>query len=230
MSPNHLALAALCCSLACSSARAERFRVGDDSDTEAGDCQLDLSIEQRRSTAEPALRESALALDCGIGWQTELSVSLTRQRSAGSSERSLGIEGRTVLPNSGPAGLGWALVYGVDGQRGSLGGWQRSGQFIGLESGLQLAPWLRVELKVESVRDHRERRHASRWTFGVEQALGDAVELRAEWGAQSGQRPAPSLSVRWAAWPDVAALTLNWSAPAGPARERRAGAGLSFEF
>lgn len=85
----------LCAAVVCDAARADRSRVGDDSlVADPGECELEIARERQTARNEPAAQHQMLQLDCGVGWQSELSISVALQRAGGASERGLAIEGR----------------------------------------------------------------------------------------------------------------------------------------
>lgn len=224
-------LAALVCTLACPAAWADRSRLADDDDVvEAGDCEIEWA--QGRQTVRGAARQSdsSLQLGCGIGWRTELAASWARRRAGGPPEQGIGLQAKTSLREGGHRGLGWALLVGVEGERGAGASWRRSGHAVAIEASLQPHRAWRAEARLGSARSRFERRDSTLWSLSVEHGLAEATQVRAELEGDDRSRPLAGLGLRYEVWPDLAALTLAYQLRGGPSRERRLGLALTIEF
>ena len=233
-------LALLCLGLAGPAAVADRTRLlGESEAIEAGDCELEVAFERRSAPAAGQERtrertrerdhQRAVQLGCGIGWHTELAATLTQKRRLGSSdtERSVSLEGKTLLQARSVGTLGWALLYGVHGER-SATAWRRSGQFVELEASVQAWRAGLLYAQFGHLRDRSGRQDSSLWSLGLEHAVNERLEVRLTLVGDDRHRPAWGTALRWSVWPEQRALTLAFNA--GAAQERSLGATLSFEF
>jgi len=225
-------LAALACAAACHAAQADRSRLADEDDViEAGDCELELAFERQNARGAARERETSIQFGCGIGWRTELAATFARKRSDAQREQAIGIEGKTSLRERGSGGVGWSLAYGIGSERdGGRGPWRRGERFVAIEATHQPASAWLVEARLGTARDPVARSDRTLWLLGVEHAITEAVEARAELEGDDRSRPLASMALRWLVWPEHAVVTLAWGAGLGPLRERRLGLGVTFEF
>jgi hypothetical protein len=223
-------LAALACAAACSASHADRSRLDDEDVAERGDCEIELAAERQTARRAATERETALQLDCGIGWRTELKAALARQRSPGERTDSFDLEARTALFDRAVAGVAWSIAYGASAERSAGGPWRRSAHFLALEGALRPAEAWVVEAEVAWRRDRIDRREAWVWTLGVEHEISDLLEVRAELEDDNRSRPLAGIELRYEFWPDRARLNLSYAARSGPSRERKLGLGVTFEF
>ena len=225
-------LIALICIAACHAAQADRSRLTDDVDAlERGDCELETGFQRTAVRGTAPVRESAMQLGCGIGWQSELAAAFVGRRSAGGHEQAVGLEVKTTLRERGVDQVGWMLVYGFGAERAGGGGpWRRTEQFIAVEATLQPAKAWLIEAKIATARDRIARRDGTLWALAVENAITEKVEARAELGGDDRSRPVMSVALRYLIWPDHALVTLSYGVKATPLPERRVGLGITFEF
>lgn len=228
-SPRSL-LAVLVAATACSWAAAEGLGT-DSAVADRGECEVEAGFERSRTRGEATQRETALRFACGIGWNTELEAALARVRSGGSSARQLSLEAKTSLRDwEEDGGTGWALVLGVDAERGATGGWRRSGQRLELEASRQLgAAWL-AEAKLGSARDRAARRHSTIWALSIEHAWSEAVEIKAELSGDDRDKPFAALSWRRTLGIEDLQLKLTWAERLGSPREQALALSLQYEF
>lgn len=226
-------LATLACAAACCAAQADRSRLDEDAEgVEAGDCEIETAFERHEQRGEAPGREASIQLGCGIGWNTELTASVARGRSEEARIEAIGIEVRTLLRGREPGRIGWALIVGLDGERGDGRRWHRDQQFVAIEATCQPDPAWLVEATLGTSRDPSERRGRTWWSLASEHAISETVELRAELTDDDRSRPlyALALRLRGDGRLEDATLTLGVGARAGPQRERRGGLALGFEF
>lgn len=231
MNPARCLFAALACLALCGVARADRSSLGDaDGVIEAGDCEVETAFERRSVRGSAAERTAAIQLVCGIGWRTELAATFARQRVDALRQEATGIEAKTSLLERRGASVGWTLAWGAGTERSASGRWRSSEHFVAIEAALEpRAAWL-IEARLATLRERSTHRHRTQWALAVEHALSATLEARAEIEGDDLGRPLTSLGLRYALWPEHALLSLSWAASAGPARERRARIGITFEF
>lgn len=223
-------LAALACAVACHASHADRSRLDEEDVAKPGECEVELAFERQTARRSATERETAGQLDCGIGWRTELTLALARQRSSGERSDSFDIEARTGLADRAIAGIAWSLAYGVSAEREARGPWRRSAHFVAIEGALRPAEAWVVEARVGWRRERLERREAWGWLLGVEHEFSDRLEMRAELDDDSRSQPLAGIELRYEFWPDRARLNLSYAARAGRSHERRLGVGVAFEF
>ena len=223
-------LATLACAAVCTASHANRSRLDDEDAAKRGDCEIELATARQTARGADAEHETAVELDCGIGWRTELVAALGRQRSAGERAESVDLEARTALLDRGSSGIAWALSYGASAERGAGGPWRRSAHFVALEANWRPADIWVVEGRVGWRRDELERREMRLWTLAVEHEISERLEARVEVEGDTRSRPLASIELRFEFWPDRARLNLSYAARSGPTHERRPGVGVTFEF
>lgn len=217
------------CAAACGVGHADRSRLGGDSGgAEPGDCELEAAVEQRSSRGAARERNSAIQLDCGVGWASELTLFLARRRGDGDRTQDWGVEGRTLLYWGGDRGL--ALLYGSSTERDGRGPWRRSGQFMALEASWQPANEWRLETRLGSDRDRLARWNSTTWALAAERAITERLEARVELSGDDRSRPLTQMALRWEVLPETAAITLTGGGRAGASREHRLEAALTLEF
>ena len=225
--------ATLACLALCGPARADRSALADaDGVIEAGDCEIETAFERRTARGSAAQRAAAMQLVCGIGWRTELAVTFARQRVDTLRQVATGMEVKTSLRERGSvgAGVGWTLAWGAGTERNPGGRWRSSEHFVAIEASLEpRSAWL-IEARLATLRERAAHRYSTQWALAVEHALSATLEARAEIEGDDRGRPLTSLGLRYALWPDHALLSLSYAFSAGPARERRARIGITFEF
>ena len=221
-------LAALAFALLASSAQAQRSRLGEEDVAKPGDCELDLAASRQSARGAAAERESALQLDCGIGWRTELVVGVVRRHGGGGRADAIELEARTALFQRG--GVAWSVVYGAAAERRAGASWRGSGHRVGIDAAWRPAEAWVLDGRIVRQRDRIEGRSSWVSSFGLEHELSDRAEARLEIEDESRSRPLLGLELRYEFWPDRARLGLSYAARAGAARERRWGLGVTFEF
>jgi hypothetical protein len=223
--------AALLLAAAAPAALADRSRLGEDEDgVEAGDCELEAGVERSRARGAARERETAWSLSCGIGWRSELALAVARQRSGGERVDARALELKTTLvPRRGRA-VGWALQAALADERASGASWRRSDYALQLEVTAELRPGWLAEAKRGWARDVPARADRGTWTLGLEHALSDAWEVRAELEGDDREPPLAGASLRWAFWPEVAQVTLGTARRLGGDRARLWGVTLGVEF
>jgi hypothetical protein len=230
MNPARCLLVAWACAAAYASAYAVRSSVSDESDVaDAGDCEAELVHERTRARGDPVLRDRALRLACGVGWNTELEAAHARQRSGAARGESLAFEAKTTLRNRGDNRIGWAVALGLGAER--IGGsWQRSEYGLTVEATRQLGEASLIEVKLGAVRDVLSRRHSTVWAVAVEHALHERMELRAGLEGDDRDQPLVELGLRYTLWPELVQLKLSHGVRGGARRERITSLGLQVEF
>ncbi len=230
MSPVRCLLVIWACAAACASAQAARSSLSDESDVaDAGDCEAELVYERARVRGEPALRDRALRLACGVGWNTELEAAHARQRSGAARGESLAFEAKTTLRDRGDNRIGWAVALGLGAER--IGGsWRRSEYGLAVEATRQLGEESLMEVKLGAMRDMLARRNSTTWAVAVEHALHERLELRAGLEGDDRGRPLLELGLRYTLWPDLVQLKLSHGVRSGSQRERITSLGLQVEF
>ena len=221
-------LATLACALVAHAAHAQRSRLGEDDVAQRGECELELARTRQTARGAAAERESAMQLDCGIGWRTELVLGIASRQGSGEHAGALEVEARTALFQGG--GVAWSVVYGAAAERSAGASWRGSTHVIGLDAAWRPAPAWVIDSRLVRLRDRIERRGSRVWSLGVEHELSDRFEARIEAEDESRRRPLVTLGLRYEFWPDRARFELSYAARAGAPRERRAGAGIVFEF
>lgn len=231
MALRHPLLAALICATVCGAARADRSRLGDEADVvEAGDCELEFALERKKMARQAVLeRKRALQLGCGIGWQTELAATLEHKRDDEGRAHGFALEAKTAL-HERRGDVGWSLVYGVERERDGTAGWRTHTLFLSTEVTFEPTPTWLLEARIGTARDRSARRDSTPWALGIEHALTNRLELRAALEGTDRRRPEWRLGMRLGLWPEDVALSLEYGAGTGAARERSAGVAVSVEF
>lgn len=223
--------AALACGLVCHAAQADRSRIGEDSDAlDTGDCELETTVERTKARGGIAERQSAIQLNCGVGWRSELAAAFATSRSNEPRVDGLAIEGRTTLRERRDGAFGASIAYGVQAERSVASSWRRNGQFVELELTRQLGTVWFFDARLGTARDRPSRRDSTLWSLAVEHSLTEAFEMRVEVGGDDRQRPLWVAGLRYAFWPDRALISLDYGARAGAERERRWSLGVTVEF
>ena len=223
-------LATLACAAVCTASHADRSRLDDEDAAKRGDCEIELATARQTARGAAAEHDTAVEVDCGIGWRTELVAALARQRSAGARAESFDLEARTALLDWGSSGIDLSLTYGASAERGAGGPWRRSAHFVALEADWRPADAWVVTGRVGWRRDELERRDMRLWTLAVEHEISDLLEARVEVEDDTRSRPVAIIELRFEFWPDRARLNVSYAARSGPTHERRLGVGVTFEF
>ncbi len=223
-------LVTLACAAVCTASHAGRSRLDDEDAAKRGECEIELATARQTARGAAVEHETAVELDCGIGWRTELVAALARQRSAGERTESIDLEARTALFDRGSSGIAGSLAYGASADRGAGGPWRRSAHFVALEANWRPADTWVVEGRVGWRRDQLERREMRLWMLAVEREISDRLEARVELEDDTRSRPLASIQLRFEFWPDRARLNVSYAARSGPTHERRLGVGVTFEF
>jgi hypothetical protein len=223
--------AALLLALAAPLALADRSRLGDEEDgVEAGDCELEAGLVRSRARGAVRERESGWSLACGIGWHSELTLALARQRAGGERVDQRALELKTTLRPRRDEAVGWALQAALADEREAAGSWRRSDYALQLEAtAAPRAGWL-AEAKLGWARDAPARANRTTWAVGIEHALSEAWEARLELEGDDRQAAQAGASLRWAFWPDRAQLTWAYGRRLGGDRQRQWGLTLGVEF
>jgi hypothetical protein len=223
-------LAGLACLLASHAAWADRSRLEDESDiAEAGECAAEWALERQREGAATA-QETALELDCGIGWRTELLAAFGRQRSAGERAEAIALEALTSLRDRADGIVGWALVWGLARERAGTGDWRSAEHFVAIELTWHPDPGWLLQARLGTLRDRLERRDATPWALTLEHGLRDGVEVAAELEGDDRRRPMAGVMLRFELGHEDLSVLSSYATSLGAPRERRVGLALGIDF
>jgi hypothetical protein len=235
MTPSALMACAAACLLATAPAHADAdadndSRLGDETEVvEAGDCEVELTLERVRKRGSIVESGRAVELACGIGWGSELALAYGRQSAGGERDEELVFEVKTELVEADAGRPGWTFGVLVAGAHAPGMRWRRSEWGAVVETTLLPADRWVAELQLGVARDLQQRRWSTLWSAALEHALDERFELRAEVGGDDRSRPLVEFGLRWL-FAEDAHLTTSFGARSGAERERVVGVALKVEF
>lgn len=198
---------------------------------DAGDCELEASIERSRARGETAQTQTALRGACGVGWRTELALGLARERAGAQREHKLELQAQHTLRERGDdGGIGWTIGAGVGLDRQGGGGWRRSEYQVELEATRELGPGWIVEVKLGSLRDRAARRDSTLWGMGLEHTPNEQFEWRVELSGDDRSRPFAGIGLRHTLGLEDLQFKLAFETRLGTPRERRLAFAVQVDF
>lgn len=223
--------AAVLLSAAAPIALADRSRLGEDEDDfGAGNCELEIGAERSRTRGAARQRETALQLACGIGWRSELTLLVARERAGDERVDQRALELKTTLLPRRERAVGWAVQAALADERAAGKSWRRSDYALVVEATIEpREDWL-AEAQFGWARDVPARAHRTVWALGLEHEFALAWEGRVELEGNDREAPVAGASLRWAFWPDRAQLTLELGRRLASDRKRQWGLTLGVEF
>jgi hypothetical protein len=146
----------------------------EDADTlERAACELEGTRQQQRSTGADSSGEFALALGCGVGWDSQVGLGFAR---ATGSDGSRGVElrGKTRIWRAEPEGAALTLAWALGSGRPDGGEWRHEHNEFTLVASLPLGPGI-AHLNLGHARDLPSRLISTPWGLAWER-------LELDWG------------------------------------------------
>ncbi len=198
---------------------------------ERGACELETTFDRVRVGGVSA-RDTGIATACGIGWNSELGVSLSRQSAAGERLRSAGLGGKLALlgdaPEDGPALM---LVWGIGLERD--GRWRHSDNELRLVGSLAAGDGF-VHANLAHVREMTPGRRLTLWGLAYEHKGFDVggmnVAPMAEVFGDDRESAWWNLALRVTLVPDRAHLGLSSGRQTGDGKARLTTVSFKLEF
>lgn len=171
--PQALATLVLAATLAPAASWAARPLASETADSlEKGNCEQESAWLSIRSSGQPSASAIDLLVACGIGHDTQLSAGYTRLRSAGLTDQSLNLAGKTTLVPIADGRIGWALAYAASLDKAAGQGWRHEGtRLLGVGT-TALAAWLTGHVNLGWQRSRSDRQSSTVWSLGLEGDTG----------------------------------------------------------
>lgn len=135
---------------------------------EKGACEAEFANALESTTGNPASRQIGTVLGCGIGWNTQAAVALTRERAGAERADSFGLIGKSLLWEGSGLTPSMALRYGAHWARlPGEGGKLEEVEVVAVAS-WALPRGALLHANVGWVREHADKRQLARWSLGVE--------------------------------------------------------------
>jgi hypothetical protein len=195
------ALALFALSTACQAGRP--LSTEDASTIDVGKCELESFIGVNHERATPHLTRVSAQWGCGVVAGTQAALALAASRSAGSTDQTLTLGGKTALNQPEDGAPVFLLAYGVNGVHPDGGHWQQDLVYLNGVTTLTAAKNLLVHGNLGASHSRIAKQSTVNWALAVEK-IGDAgIDLMAEtFGDDRSHRPWFQAGIRWTAIPD----------------------------
>lgn len=150
-------------------AQADRPLVSETADViDGGDCQLEASVGRWREsgTANPTLADALVS--CGVGGHSQFGLTLAGVRGDGSTDKLVGLGGKTTLRAPQDGATGFAVAYAIWWDKLAGEGWHHGGHRLFGVVTRELAKDLLGHLNLGWLRTASNQRNHTTWSVGVE--------------------------------------------------------------
>lgn len=212
------------------SAHAGRPLATDDAGVLAtSECEWESFAARATQRGRDATTTLSTQIGCGVGFSSQLALTLQRETSAGQHTRTLVLGGKTGVVERKDDTPGVTLAWGIAGikQPGDSFGHERTA--LTLIVSHELAKDLTGHANLGWQRSHLIPQSATTWNLAAEYALGNGAELMAEYYGLTHARPALGAGLRFAAT-DKVSVDASFTVLSGTAKAKlwTIGAKLAF--
>lgn len=205
-----LATAAACASPLISQA-GRPLQTEDAGILEAKTCEVEGATARARVAGAPTLRDSALQLGCGVGFNSQLALAVSTASDGTDRERGLRLGGKTELWSAGgDDGAALTLAWGMERARaGSGGGWKTSGVDARAVVSIPAGP-LTWHLNLGHERDTQARASTTAWGVALEHEGYGPLAPMAELFGNDREAPWWNLGLRYTMAKDKAYIDMSY--------------------
>jgi hypothetical protein len=226
---SHLSLA-VACALPTFSAHAGRPLATEDAAVlERGACEWESFAAHATERQRGAVNALSTQLGCGVGAGTQVALAVQRESSDGQHANTLVLAGKTGLAErqDGRPGLALAWSAAAAKQPGETMKHERTA--LNLVLSQDLAKELTGHLNLGWVRSQSTRSNTTTWNLAAEYAVGNGVDVMAEYYGAQRDKPWAGVGVRLAAT-DKLNFDTSYSVQSGAAKAKlwTLGAKLAF--
>ena len=126
-------LATILIATACGTAQAGRPLATEDADVlDRAACEWESFAARQTVSGAPAVNGVSTQVGCGFGWNSQVALGYTRERSAGESASAWGLSGKTALVERSAGTTGLTLAWGLGTLREPGGSAQHESTFLAL--------------------------------------------------------------------------------------------------
>jgi hypothetical protein len=174
-------------------------------------CEVEGATARARVAGAPTLRDSALQLGCGVGFNSQLALAVSTTSDGTDRERGVRLGGKTeVWSAGGDDGAALTLAWGVDRARaGSGGGWKTSGVDARAVVSIPAGP-LTWHLNVGHERDTQARSSTTAWGVALEHEGYGPLAPMAELFGNDREAPWWNLGLRYTIAKDKAYIDMSY--------------------
>lgn len=178
-------------------------------------CELESFVGRTRTPGAASSFDQSVQIGCGVGWNSQVALATTRQRSDGSHSRGLNLVGKTRLnPDADQDATQFTLAWSWEQDNTAGQGLRHAGSLLNLVATHGLAEGRQLHANLAWQRDAQARQDTTRWSVGLEQAVHDTLDLTAETYGDDRERSVwLQFGARWAVVPQRLYLDTSWARP-----------------
>ena len=214
----------------CSSALAGRpLQTEDAGVLERGTCEVEGATERLSAPGTPRARDTGLQWACGTGFDSQLSLGLSRATSAGVRDQGLRLGGKTEVWNAGKDGAAITIAWGASAGKAPEASWKKD-SVEAVAVATVPAAGLAWHLNLGHERDLQAKVSTTVWGLAAEHPGFGAWAPMAEIVGNDREAPWWNLGLRWTLSEERAFLDLSWGRQIRPGRPTLLTAGFKFVF
>jgi hypothetical protein len=199
---------------------------------ERGACELEGAWLRQRGGDEPS-QEQTLGTVCGIGWTSQVGLTLARDMQSDPRGQSLTVGGKTSLwQGAGDDAAALTLAWGLASARDN-GHWRSSRRALNLVFSLPLGPGI-AHVNLGRVRELPVRTDSRTWSLAFEHKGFEAGGLNwapmAELFGAQGAFVWWNIALRVTVWPEKLFIDTSWGRPTGPHAAQLLTTGFKLAF
>lgn len=178
---------------------------------EAKTCEVEGATARARVAGAPTLRDSALQLGCGVGFNSQVALAVSTASDGTDRERGIRLGGKTEIWSAGgDNGAALTLAWDVDRARaGSGGGWKTAGVDARAVVSIPAGP-LTWHLNVGHERDTQARSSTNAWGVALEHEGYGPLAPMAELFGNDREAPWWNLGLRYTIAKDKAYIDMSY--------------------
>jgi hypothetical protein len=194
-----------------------------------GECEAELVLARLRTPGLPTARGTAAQADCGIPWQSQISLAFARESDAEESVDSLELNGKTRLSQDAEAPLQFTLAWGGGTLKAPGESHRIDTVFLNLSVSHDHGSGWTTHANLGAMHSRLDRQDSTTWAVAAEKTVGGGVEMGAEFFGDDRSPAWRGLSVSWAS-SELLSLELSWARQGGAEGGRLFSAAIKLAF
>ena len=228
MKYSHL-FAILACTVSMLSAHAGRPLATEDAGfLERGECEWESFAARATERESSAVQTLSTQVGCGVGANMQFALAVQRETADGQSANALALGGKIGLIQQGEK-PGLTLAWGINAVKTPDESMKHDGTMLNLVLSHELVKDLTGHANLGWVHSQTERRTARTWNLAAEYALGNGVDVMAEYYGAQYDKPWVGAGVRYAPT-DKLSFDASYSVQSGEAKAKLWTIGFKLAF
>lgn len=193
-------------------------------------CEFETFAAHGSELGSPNARGWSVQFGCGFGWRSQIALAAAQARSAGLTERSFALLGKTAVHTSA-AGTAYTLAWGLADVKPPGGSSKHETTFLNGVVSTPLAQQTQLHVNLGWSRSQSAHANTTNWALALERSLSGGVDVMGEVFATDRDRsPWLQVAARWALRPEHLFVDASWGFQTVSSRPKLLTVGLKLAF